>query len=132
MKAITRKLALFTAVGFIVVPSLIAFDQMRALGQNASDTKRVKIVGSGVELLDFTLSASNCPKQKGETIRLKVTSDRTVDVRWYTQTGYKQWVNKDFPNQKPGDEITNYRCDQKPNYKIYARTAGSTEAWPKP
>ena len=132
MKTITldRKLALFTGVG--LVWGLIVFNQMLALGQNASDTKRVKIVGSGVELLDITPSASNCPKQKGETIRLKVTSDTAVDVRWYTQTGYKRWVNKDFPNRKHGDEITTYRCDQKPNYKIYSRAAGSTEAWPKP
>jgi hypothetical protein len=132
MKPITlnQKLALFT--GLTMVVGLLAIDQMRALAQNASDTKRVKIVGSGVELLDITLSASNCPNQKGETIRLKVISDTAIDVRWYTQTGYKQWVNKDFLNQNHGDEITNYRCDQKRNYKIYSRAAGSAEAWPKP
>jgi len=28
--------------------------------------------------------------------------------------------NKDFINQNHGDEITNYRCDQKRNYKIYS------------
>jgi hypothetical protein len=41
-------------------------------------------------------------------------------------------MNKDFSNQKRGEEITNYRCDQKPNYKIFSHAVGSSEAWPKP
>lgn len=56
-------------------------------------------------------------KTKGQIVRLKVTSENSIDVRLYVQTGYKQWLPKDFTNQKLGDEITDYRCDQKPNYK---------------
>ena len=99
---------------------------------NATDAKRVKIVGGGVELIELAPSAPKCGKQKGETIRLRVSSETAIDVRMYIQTGYKQWMDKDFPNQKRGDEITSYRCDQKPNYKIYSHAAESSEAWPKP
>jgi hypothetical protein len=99
---------------------------------NANDTKRVKIAGSAVELIELRPSAPECGKQKGETVRLRVTSETQVEVRLYIQTGYKRWMDKDFSNQKRGDEITSYRCDQKPNYKIFSRAVGSSEAWPKP
>ena len=95
-------------------------------------SKRVKIVGGAVELLEVTPTAPKCGKQKGETIRLRVTSETPIDVRMYMQVGYHQWMNKDFANQKKGDEIESFRCDQKPDYKIYSHAAGSTEAWPKP
>lgn len=99
---------------------------------NVNDSKRVKIAGSAVELIELRPSAPECGQQKGETIRLRVTSETEVDVRLYIQTGYKRWMDKDFAIQKRGDEITSYRCDQKPNYKIYTHAAGSNEAWPKP
>jgi hypothetical protein len=100
--------------------------------ENASDSKRVKIVSSGVELIEITPSAPKCGKQKGETIRLKVTSETSIDVRLCIQTGYKQWLPKDFPNQKIGDGITDYRCGPPTNYKVYAHAVGSSEVWPKP
>ena len=61
-----------------------------------------------------------------------VIGQSSVDVRLYIKTGYKQWVPKDFPNQQSGSEIVDYRCEQKPDYKVYARAAGSLDAWPKP
>jgi hypothetical protein len=109
---------------------MIASSAIATVSDDAS--KRVKIVGAGVELVEITPSASKCANQKGETIRLKVTSETPIDVRLYIQTGWHQWIDRDFANQKRGDEITEFRCNQKPNYKIYSHAVGSTEAWPKP
>jgi hypothetical protein len=122
----------FASVAALLI--LIATVVSSAIASGSDDaSKRVKIIGGGVELIEITPSAPKCPsKQKGETIRLKVTSETPIDVRLYIQTGFHQWIDKDFPNQKRGDEITSYRCDQKPNYKIYSHAAGSTDAWPKP
>ena len=92
----------------------------------------MKILGSGVELIEISQVAPKCGKQKGATLRLKVTSENPVDVRLYVQTGWKQWLPKDFPNQKRGDEITDYRCGPATNYKVNAHAAGSSEGWPKP
>jgi hypothetical protein len=85
-----------------------------------------------VELIEVIPTAPKCGKQKGETIRLRVTSEIPIDVRMYMQVGYHQWINKDLASQKKGDEIESFRCDQKPDYKIYSHAAGSTDAWPKP
>jgi hypothetical protein len=103
-----------------------------ARGSFGDSNKRVQIVGGGVELIELSASAPKCGKQKGETIRLRVTSETVIDVRMYVQIGWHQWISKDFANQKKGDEISEFRCDQKPNYKIYSHAAGSTEAWPRP
>lgn len=103
-----------------------------AAGAADDPSKRVKIVGGGVELVEITPSAPKCGKQKGEAIRLKVTSETPIDVRLYTQTGWRQWISADLPNQKRGAEISSFRCNEKPNYKIYSHAPGSTEAWPKP
>ena len=112
---------------------MIAITVGSAFARMADDqSKRVKIVGGGVELVEITPLAPQCGKQKGETIHLKVTSETAIDVRLYIQTGSREWINKDFTNQKKGDEISNVRCNQKPNYKIYSHAAGSTDAWPKP
>ena len=92
----------------------------------------MKILASGVELVELTPSAQKCGNQKGETIRLRVTSENPVDVRLYVHTGWKQWLPKDFQNQKRGDDITDYRCGPPRDYKVYAHAAGSSEPWPKP
>lgn len=123
--------AFVAAVGLLLILSAVGIDT-RATGASDDASKRVKIVGGGVELIEITPTAEKCGKQKGETIRLRITSDSPVDVRLYIQIGYKQWASKDFSSQKRGDEITSYRCDQKPNYKIYSHAAGSSEVWPKP
>ncbi len=33
---------------------------------------------------------------------------------------------------RAGSEIADFRCDQRPDYKVYAHAAGSSDAWPKP
>lgn len=126
-----RANTLVAGVGLLLILSPIAVNT-RALVPADDASKRVKIIGSGVELIELAPTAPKCGKQKGETIRLRVTSENPIDVRIYLQTGYRQWINKDFANQKKGDEITDYRCDQKPDYKIYSHAAGSTDPWPKP
>ena len=119
-------------IGLLLILSPIIVDTRGALTADDA-SKRVKIVGGGIELIEINPTAPKCPtKQKGETIRLKVTSETAIDARMYIQTGWKQWMDKDFPNQKRGDEISSFRCDQKPNYKIYTHAAGSSEAWPNP
>jgi predicted ATP-grasp superfamily ATP-dependent carboligase len=95
-------------------------------------SNKVKIVSAGVELVGISPSAEQCASKKGQTVRLKIVSQSSVDVRLYIKTGYKQWVPKDFPNQQSGSEIVDYRCEQKPDYKVYAHAAGSSDAWPKP
>src|SRR6266851_4052746 len=95
--------------------------------KEASENKQVKILANGVELVELTSSAPKCGNQKGETIRLKVTNENPVDVRLYVHTGWKQWLPKDFPNQKRGDEITDYRCGPRTDYKVYAHAPGSSE-----
>ena len=116
-----------------VAPLLILIAMVSPIASWADDaSKRVRIVGVGVELVEISPSAEKCANRKGETIHLKVTSESAIDVRLYVLTGWHQWINKDFPNQKKGDEISEYRCAQKPDYKIYSHAAGSTDAWPKP
>lgn len=108
---------------------LLVAQNTRAQG---GDNKLVKLMTGGVELLEVTPSADKCPKQKGQTIKLRVTSDSPVDVRLYVQTGYKKWLTRDFTNQKQGDEITDFMCVPKTNYKVYTRAAGTGGEWPKP
>jgi hypothetical protein len=67
-----------------------------------------------------------------EAIRLRVVSETPVDVRMYMLVAGHKWISKDFTNQTKGGEISSYRCDSKPDYKIYSHAAGSAEAWPKP
>ena len=120
----------------VVIVCLLGITSKRqntvAQGTARSDNKQVQILGQGVELIEMTPTAEKCGKQKGTTTRLRVTSETPVDVRLYVQVGYKRWLNKDFANQKRGDEITDYMCDRKPTSKVYARAAGTSEEWPKP
>jgi hypothetical protein len=44
-----------------------------------------------VELIEVALTAPKCGKQKGETIRLRLTSETPIDVRMYMQVGYHQY-----------------------------------------
>ena len=126
MKSI-RLVVLAIAVTLLCVASL------RVTASSDDDpAKRVKIVGAGLELIEVTPTAEKCGKQKGETIRLRVTSESPIDVRMYMKIAGGHWINKDFANQKKSDEISSYRCDTKPDYKIYSHAAGSTQAWPNP
>ena len=43
----------------------------------------------------------------------------------YTEVGYHQWIIKDSANKKKGDEIKSFRCDEKPDYKIYSHALRS-------
>lgn len=59
-------------------------------------SKRVKIVGGAIELVEVTPTAPKSGKQKGKTMRLRVTSETPIDVNVYIQVGYHQGINKDF------------------------------------
>jgi hypothetical protein len=117
---------------FALCVSALALLLTNAAGQNNQANNKVKVLSPGIELAEVLPTADQCISKKGQTIRLKVTSATAVDVRLYVKTGYKQWISKDFPNQQAGSEITDYRCDQKPDYKVFAHAAGSSDAWPKP
>ena len=112
--------------------SVLALLLTNAAGQNNQTNNKVKVLSPGIEVAEVLPTADQCASKKGQTIRLKVTSTSALDVRLYIKTGYKRWMPKDFPNQQPGNEITDYRCDQTPDYKVYAHAAGSPDAWPKP
>jgi hypothetical protein len=112
--------------------SVLALLLTNAAGQNNQTNDKVKVLSPGIEVAEVLPTADQCASKKGQTIRLKVTSTSALDVRLYIKTGYKRWMPKDFPNQQPGNEITDYRCDQTPDYKVYAHAAGSPDAWPKP
>lgn len=122
---------LVTGIGLLLILSPVVASPISLIKADDA-SKRVKIVGGGLELTNLTPTAAQCGKQNGETLLLKVLSETPIDVRIYVQTGYRQWINKDFINQKKGDEITYYRCNQKPNYKIYSHAVGSTDPWPQP
>lgn len=93
---------------------------------------KVTIVSQGIELIEVTPTAEKCTNKKGQTVRLRVTSESPVDVRLYAKITGGVWFPKDFLNHKKGDEILDYRCDGNRSYKVYARAAGSPDAWPKP
>jgi hypothetical protein len=112
--------------------SALALLLTNAAGQNNQTNDKVKVLSPGIEVAEVLPTADQCASKNGQTIRLKVTSTSALDVRLYVKTGYKRWVWKDFPNQQAGSEITDYRCDQQPDYKVYAHAAGSSDAWPKP
>ena len=96
------------------------------------DLGKITIVSQGVELIEVLPNAEKCTNQKGQTVRLKVTSETPVDVRLYAKVRRGEWFPKDFLNQKKGDEILDYRCDGNRDYKVYVHATGSSEAWPKP
>jgi hypothetical protein len=94
---------------------------------------QIKVLSKGVEVVEVKPTADKCPKPNDATsLRLKVTSETPVDVLAYVQWNFKKWVAREFKNQKLGDEISDYYCRSKVNYKVYTRPAGSSEAWPKP
>ena len=122
-------------VGLAIAVALLSIASFNLAATSAADdpAKRVKIIGNGVEFVGVGPADAKCGKQQqGETIRLRVTSESSIDVRMYMKIAGGHWINKDFANQKKSDEISSYRCDTKPDYKIYSHAAGSTEAWPNP
>ena len=122
-------------LGLAIAVALLSIASFSLAATSAADdpAKRVKIVGNGVEFVGVGPTDAKCGKQQqGETIRLRVTSESPIDVRMYMKVVGGRWINNDFANQKKGDEITSFRCDTKPDYKLYSHAAGSTEAWPKP
>jgi hypothetical protein len=57
-----------------------------------------------------------------------------VDIKLHSPgASGKNWIDKDFANQKKGDEITDFMCNSSNTlYKVYARAAGGAGAWPRP
>jgi hypothetical protein len=121
-------LALFSMAVLTLLSSTALADN------NSKKTGNVKLYTNAVEVVDVQPSAEKCAKSKGTTVRLRVTSESPVDIKLYSPGVFgKNWIDKDFPNQKKGDEITDFMCgDANATYKVYARAAGSSEAWPRP
>jgi hypothetical protein len=97
-------------------------------------SNNVKLYTNAVEVVDVQPTAEKCAKSKGTTIRLRVTSESPVDIKLYSPGSFgKNWIDKDFPNQKKGDEITDFMCgNSNAAYKVYTRAAGSSDAWSRP
>ena len=130
MKQRKMKKSAFSVLALCV--SALALLLTNAAGQNNQTNDKVKVLSPGIEVAEVLPTADQCASKKGQTVKLKVTSTSALDVRLYVKTGYKRWIPKDFPNQPAGSEISDYRCDQTPDYKVYAHAAGSSDAWPKP
>jgi hypothetical protein len=95
--------------------------------------RNVEIHSDQVELVDVQPGAERCPDQKkATTIRLKVKSEKAVDIKIFCHISGSTWVGKDFLNKRRGDEISTYLCDSHPKVKVYSHEAGSSETWPKP
>ena len=93
----------------------------------------VEIHSDQIELLDVQAGAERCPDQKkATTIRLKVKSEKALDVKIFAYISGTSWVGKDFMNKHQGDEISTYLCDPRAKFKVYAHEAGSNQPWPKP
>src|SRR5215813_10576124 len=119
----TFRQTLFTPM--LVFAALLATVMITGLafaGATDDPSKRVQIVGGGLEFVEVTPPPDKCGKQKdGEAIRLRVTRESPADVRMYMRIAGGRWISLDFANQKKGDEISRFRCDTKPNYTIYSR-----------
>lgn len=127
MKA-KRWLLLVALAGFLVLLSPLGASAQSSSGK---ESNQIKLLPNTVEIIAVTTGAEKCARQKGTTVRLRVTSETPVDVRRFASMG-KQWVSADFPNQKKGDVITDYFCTTQAEFKFYSRPVGSTTAWPKP
>ena len=101
--------------------------------QNNGKNEQVKILDGCVELVELKAESENCPKSNQATsVRLRVTCENPVDVRMHYQNTRGKWASKDFLNRKRGDEITDFVCAPKSQYKIQSRAAGGSSTWPKP
>jgi hypothetical protein len=81
-------------------------------------------------VVEVTDKAEKCTAESGATgVRLRVKSEKPVDVRLYYTTKKGGWASSDYLNKKAGDEITSYDCHPKVKYKVQTRPAGS-DKWP--
>ena len=113
---------------------LTIFNGAASADTTSKKSNNVKLYTNAVEVVDVQPTAEKCPKSKGTTIRLRVISESPMDIKLYSAGTFgKNWIDKDFANQKKGDDITDYMCgNSNAAYKVYARVAGSSEAWPRP
>jgi hypothetical protein len=56
-----------------------------------------------------------------------------IDIKLYLPGSFgTTWIDKDFSNQKKGDEITDYMCGNSyAVYRVYAHAAGRSYVWPR-
>lgn len=91
---------------------------------------QVKLYSQDVEVVEVSDKAEKCTEQSGATsIRLRVKSEKPVDVRLHYTTKKGGWASSDYLNKKSGDEISSYDCHPKVKYKVQTRPAGS-DKWP--
>lgn len=119
----------------IVSLFLAAFSVMSIVGfanvESREDTKHIKLLTKAVEIVSATTGTDKCKDKKGITLKLKVTSESPVDVLRYVKIK-DTWAPTVFPNQKKGDEISDYACREDAPFQFFSRPAGSSENFPKP
>ena len=125
--------SLATGLFIASLAAAVTLEAVRAQDAKAKSQERVQIHGNEVELVEVKAGAEKCPNQKDSTtVRLKVNSESAVDVRLYVKKPGGKWSDRDFPNRKRGDEITDYICLPNAQYHVYTRPAGGNSSWPKP
>lgn len=132
MRGYTFPAALTAVVSAAVLGLTVASTTARTQESVSPVDKHVKIRTDAVEFVSYAKTAEKCKSGKGETVRLRVKSADPVDVRLYIAQPRGKWLTQDFPGQKLGDEVTSYQCDRTPEYRVYARPAGTTGEWAKP
>lgn len=91
---------------------------------------QVKLYSQDVEVVEVSDKAEKCTEQSGATaVRLRVKSEKPIDVRLHYTTKNGGWASSDYLNKKNGDEISSYDCHPKVKYKVQTRPAGS-DKWP--
>ena len=115
-------------VTFTCLLSLYTLNPWQSLAQDAGKKKndQVKLESNQVELIEVSETASQCPNQKGTTLRIKVIASSTVDVRVYAQNMRGRWYAADYKAKKQGDEVTMYTCLLKGKFKVQTRAASDT------
>ena len=132
MRGYTFPAALIAAICAVLLCLTVASRDTSAQESGSAGDKHVRIMTDAVEFVSYTKTAEKCKSGKGETIRLKVKSESPVDVRLYIAQPRGKWLIQDYPGQQQGQEVMSYQCDRTPQYRVYARAAGSAGEWAKP
>src|ERR1051326_8327197 len=80
---------------------------------------QVKLYSDAVEVVEVSNKAEKCPTPgEGTSLKLRVKSEKPVDVRIHYTTRKGSWASSDYMNKKSGDEVSTYDCHPKTRYKV--------------
>jgi len=129
MKRLITPAVLITAL-LVVCPLTNNSFAQKGGEKSKGGNDQVKLYSNDVEVVEVSDKAEKCPAENGATaVRLRVKSEKPVDVRLHYTTKRGGWASSDYLNKKSGDEISSYDCHPKVKYKVQTRPAGS-DKWP--